>query len=142
MPGSACRNHKCSKVTAPDLFASFPKTADGLPIIMQSSAGLSSGRAALLAYDSTLNTPATDWARCLDLVVGCARSDGAPAAPCLASLPRCPVAGGACCPAECMDAFSAALVDSSDETAALQASFFKGDCVPGLSAYRDQEVQP
>lgn len=140
--GSKCSANHCTKQSIPPALAGFPLTSTGLPIIMQSSAGLSNGTTLLLAYDPNANSPATDWARCLDLVVTCARSDGLPTAPCIDSLPTCPSADGSnCCPAACIAAFDQALGTSGTELDAITASFSKGDCVPGLTAYRNQEGQ-
>jgi surface antigen len=141
--GSTCSGGQCLIAQPPAQLAGLPLSKGGLPTLIASNAQLTGGKVLLLAYDVNRNSVATDWARCLGVVLGCARSDGQSIAQCVAALPTCPTSDAtACCPQTCIDAFFQSVSGGATEDDAIESSFVRGDCVPGFAGMRNQaEVQ-
>lgn len=117
----------------------LPKTDDGLPIVVQTGAGLPSGLSLALAYDATLADPIALWGQCLSRVTACYRTNEGPITGCVDLIEVCAddAGGEGCCPRACLDRFHELRDGGTGEDDAVNGSFLEGSCIPGFV-----EVEP
>lgn len=115
-----------------EAFEDQPRNEAGEPILMEIPLG---DDLIQLVYDDTREDAIRFWGECLGRVSGCyATNPGGSIDGCVELIEICEgsLGGHGCCPQSCVDRYLDERAVGLDPSAAVDASFARGECIPGF----------